>query len=264
MLSPQVESLITVQMAHPFQNRLLRALSAADLALVLPHLESVRLQYRQALETAQEQIEFVYFPETALGSVVAGKEAGSSIDVGLFGRDGMSGTSLVQGDSRSAFDCITAIEGYAMRISADNLQDAMRQSASLKSLMAHYARALGIQTTYTAWANAEMKLEQRLARWILMVDDRIDDHRFRVTHEFIAIILGVRRAGVTVALKRLEEQRLIKIERREICVLDRDGLINLTMGSYGPAEVEYQRLIQNWSDGATMEEVQRPRAVEPV
>lgn len=264
MLLPQVESLITVQMANPFQNRLLCALSADDLALVLPHLESVKLQYRQTLETAHEPIEFVYFPESGLGSVVVGKEAGSAIEVGLFGRDGMSGTSLVQGDSESAFDCIMAIEGYAMRISADNLQYAMRQSASLKSLMAHYARALGVQTTYTAWANAEIRLEQRLARWILMVDDRVDDHHFRVTHEFIAMILGVRRAGVTVGLRHLESQLLIKIQHREIHVLDRHGLTNLTMRTYGPAEIEYSRLIQNWSKGATTEEAQRVCVVEPI
>lgn len=233
--------------AFLFQNRLLRSLSDLDRALVMPHADRVPLHVRQVLETAHQRIEYVYFLESGLGSFVAGKESGSAIEVGMFGRDGMSGTSLVQGDSESSFDCIMELEGYAIRVSAEDLETAMRQSTSLKSLMAHYAHALGIQTIYTAWANVEIKLEQRLARWILMVDDRVDEHRFRVTHDFIATILGVRRAGITVALKFLEVHLLIKVQRREIFVLHRQGLIDLTKGTYGPAEVEYKRLIQKSS-----------------
>ncbi|MBZ5763680.1 Crp/Fnr family transcriptional regulator [Rhizobium sp. VS19-DR104.2] len=234
-----------MNLAHavPFQNRLLCCLSEPDLALVIASAERVKLHLRQALEIAHQKIEFIYFLESGLGSVVAGKESGSAVEVGMFGRDGMSGTSLVQGDSESTFDCIVELEGYAIRIFAEDLENAMRQSTSLKNLMAHYAHALGIQTTYTALANAEIKLEQRLARWILMVDDRVDGHHFRITHEFIAMTLGVRRAGVTVALKLLEMRLLIKIQRREIFLLDRQRLIDLTKGTYGPAEIEYTRLI---------------------
>lgn len=230
--------------AFLFQNQLLRTLSDSDLALIMPHADRVPLHVRQVLETAHQKIEYVYFLESGLGSVMAGKESGSAIEVGMFGRDGMSGTSLVQGDTESPFDCIIELEGDAIRISTEDFENAMHQSASLKNLMARYAHALGIQTTYTAWANAEITLEQRLARWILMVNDRIDDHHFRVTHEFIAMILGVRRAGITVALKLLEMRLLIKIQRREIFVLDWQGLSDLTKGGYGPAEVEYNRLIQ--------------------
>lgn len=233
---------MNVQISNLFQNRLLRALSVDDVNLIVPHLETVQLSLRQPLETAHETIKFVYFLETGLGSVVAGKNNGSSVEVGLFGRDGMSGTSVVLGDTESPFDCYTQMAGSAMRMSANHLRDALIQSGSLKDLMMQYARALGIQTTCTAWANAEMKLEERLARWILMVDDRTDDNRFRVTHEFLAMMLGVRRAGVTVALNILGSRGMIKLERREIFVLDRDALTQLTRGSYGTAEIEYSRL----------------------
>lgn len=228
--------------APKFQNRLLRALSVTDLGLIAPYLETVRLSLRQPLEGAHETIETVYFLESGLGSIVAGKECGSSIEVGLFGRDGMSGTSLVLGDTESPFDCFVQMSGSAARISSDDLQSVMLQSTSFKVLMTRYARALGIQTTCTAWANAEIKVEARLARWILMVDDRTEEDHFRVTHEFLAMMLGVRRAGVTVALKILEAQSMIRSEYREIFVLNRCALIALTRGAYGPAEVEYSRL----------------------
>jgi CRP-like cAMP-binding protein len=233
---------MNVQTPHLFQNRLLNALTIDDLALIAPSMDIVHLSLRQPLEIANEPIEFVYFLESGLGSIVAGKDRGSSVEVGLFGREGMSGTSLALGDTQSPFDCYTQMSGTANRISSDNLRVALAQSSSLSDITMHYARALNIQTTCTAWANAKIKLEERLARWILMVDDRTDLNHFRVTHEFLAMMLGVRRAGVTVALNLLESQNMIKSEYREIFVLDRDALINLTQGTYGPAEAEYSRL----------------------
>ena len=225
-----------------FKNRLLSALSPADLVLLAPDLERVQLSLRQSLETAHQPIDLVYFLESGLGSVVARKEGGTAVEVGLFGRDGMTGTSLALGDTESPFDCFTQMDGSAMRISADNLRKAMSQSVAVTDLLRHYARAIGIQTTYTALANAQIKLEERLARWILMVDDRVDYDSFIVTHEFLAMMLGVRRAGVTVALQILESRSLIKSQRGEIVVKDREGLISLTRGTYGPAEEEYERL----------------------
>jgi CRP-like cAMP-binding protein len=162
--------------------------------------------------------------------------------VGLFGRDGMTGTSIVLGDTESPFDCFTQMGGLALRISADKLREALSRSVSLTDRLTHYARALGIQTTYTALANSQIKLEERLARWLLMVHDRVDTDSFYVTHEFLAMMLGVRRPGVTVALQILETKRFIKSQRGEIFMKDRQGLIDLSQGTYGPAETEYERL----------------------
>jgi CRP-like cAMP-binding protein len=233
---------MNMQPEHPSENRLLRMLSAEDFDLIGLNLEAVKLTLRQPLEVAHEAIDFVYFLESGLGSIVVGKDGSSSVEVGLFGREGMSGTSLVLGDTESPFDCFTQMGGSAMRISSDHFQAALRQSSTLKDLMLGYARALGIQTTYTAWANVEFKLEARLARWILMVDDRTDHDHFRVTHEFLAMMLGVRRAGVTVALKMLESRNMIRSNYGEITVVDRPAIIALTNGGYGPAELEYLRL----------------------
>jgi len=234
---------MTRQNISIFKNRLLSALSPADLLLLVPDLERVHLSLRQSLETAHQPIDLVYFLESGLGSVVAKKEGGTTVEVGLLGRDGMTGTSLALGDTESPFDCFTQMDGSAMRISAHNLRKAMSRSISVADLFRSYARAIGIQTTYTALANGQIKLEERLARWILMVDDRVDHDNFFVTHEFLAMMLGVRRPGVTVALQILESRHLIKSQRGEIVVKDREGLIALTKGTYGPAEVEYERLI---------------------
>ena len=242
VLSPYPESTMAGPNTSVFKNRLLQALSPADLGLLAPYLERVQLSLRQSLETAHRPIDLVYFLESGLGSVVASKEGGTTVEVGLFGRDGMTGASLALGDTESPFDCFTQMEGSAMQISADNLRNAMSRSATVTDLLMHYARALGIQTTYTALANGQIKLEERLARWILMVDDRVDQDSFFVTHEFLAMMLGVRRPGVTVALQILESKLLIKSQRGEIVVKDRDGLISLTKGTYGPAEEEYERL----------------------
>ncbi|MBY5397120.1 Crp/Fnr family transcriptional regulator [Rhizobium leguminosarum] len=233
---------MTNQNTSTFKNHLLCALAPEDRRLLAPSLERMQLNLRQSLEKAHQPINFVYFFETGLGSVVASKEGGSTVEVGLFGRDGMTGTSLVQGDTESPFDCFVQMGGSALRISAGNLQDAMSQSAALTELLMHYARTLGIQTTYTALANAQIKLEERLARWILMVHDRVNGDSFYVTHEFLAMMLGVRRPGVTVALQILEAKHFIKSQRGAVLVQDRTGLMHLCQGTYGPAEIEYERL----------------------
>ncbi|CDZ70741.1 Transcriptional regulator, Crp/Fnr family [Neorhizobium galegae bv. orientalis] len=224
------------------KNRLLSAITLEDRRLLAPSVERIQLNLRQSLERAHQPIEFVYFLEAGLGSVVASKEGGLSVEVGLFGRDGMTGTSLVQSDTESPFDCFVQMGGSALRISAENFQYALSKSVPLTELLTHYARALGIQTTYTALANGQIKLAERLARWLLMVHDRMDGDSFSVTHEFLAMMLGVRRPGVTVALQILESKHFIKSQRGEILVRDRNGLIDLSQGTYGPAETEYERL----------------------
>jgi CRP-like cAMP-binding protein len=119
----------------------------------------------------------------------------------------------------------------------------MEESRALRSLLLAYVQALLAQTTSTVLANGHAKLEERLARWLLMVHDRTDGMTITLTHEFLAVMLGVRRAGVTVALHLLEGKGLIRSTRRQIVILNRRGLIEEAHGSYGAAEEEYRRLI---------------------
>lgn len=224
------------------QNFLLQALSKADLGLLYPHMQRVSLRLRQSLEVAHQPFDFVYFPEDGLGSVVARSKGGTVLEVGLFGRDGMSGSSLLQSDNESPFDCYAQMDGTAMRIGVADFKHALSCSPSLTLLLTRYARSLSLQTGYTALANVQSKFDERLARWLLMVHDRTERDSFAVTHEFLAVMLGVHRPGVTVALQVLEGQLLIKSIRGKISITDREGLVAFTRGAYGPAELEYKRL----------------------
>lgn len=226
----------------PYRNRLLSVLSAADFALLRPHLHSIPLEVKQVLEEPNKPILQVYFPESGLASIVAHANRHRT-EVGLIGREGMSGLSIVLGNDRSPNETFVQAAGSGSRISADELRRAMETSPTLQTCLLHYVQALLVQTSHTALANGRAKLEERLARWLLMAHDRVEGDEFRLTHEFLALMLGVRRPGVTVALHFLEGAGLIRSTRGLVTVLDREGLEDATEGFYGVPEAEYERLI---------------------
>lgn len=226
-----------------YQNWLLQALSKPDVALMVPWLEPVELKLRQSIEQANKPIRYVYFPESGVISLVA-KSAGDQIEAALIGREGMSGAAVVLGNHRSPNDAYVQMAGSALRVTASRLREAMDASKSLQQRLQRFAHVLMVQIAQTAFANGKGKIDERLARWLLMVHDREDDNRLALTHEFIAIMLGVRRAGVTDALHELEGKGLIRAGRGAIEVLNRKGLIALAGGIYGVPEAEYDRLMR--------------------
>lgn len=224
------------------QNRLLQALSADDLALLQPHLTPVTLDLRQGLEAPNRPVEYVYFLESGMASIVA-LAADERIEVANFGREGASGLSVILGDDRSAHECFIQIAGKGLRLSSEALREAMRSSASLQQLLLRYAQFMMIQTARTAFTNGHGKLNERLARWLLMSHDRVDGDEVPLTHEYISLMLGVRRAGVTEALHMLEGRGAIRVRRCLITVVNR-GLLERCAGEfYGVPEAEYRRLI---------------------
>jgi CRP-like cAMP-binding protein len=225
-------------------NQLLSALGTDDLALLTPMAELITLDARDTLEAPDKPIEHVYFIESGIASIVAKMSRQRDIEVGVIGREGMTGTSLIQGDDRGPNHTFVQVAGAATRIAVDDFTSAFRQSPSMRALLNLYTRAFAIQVSATALANGRSKLEERLARWLLMVRDRMDSDRFGLTHEFLATMLGVRRPGVTVALHILEGKGLIRSNRGEVIILDRDGLMELADGSYGVPEREYERLFR--------------------
>jgi CRP-like cAMP-binding protein len=225
-------------------NQLLTALGIEDLALLTPMAELIALNVRDTLEPPDEPIKHVYFIESGIASIVATMSRQRDIEVGVIGREGMTGTSIIQGDDRGPNHTFMQVAGSATRIGVDDFTSAFRQSPSMRALLNLYTRAFAIQVSATALANGRSKLEERLARWLLMVRDRMDTDRFGLTHEFLAVMLGVRRPGVTVALHILEGKGLIRSNRGEVIILDRDGLMDLTDGAYGLPEREYDRLFQ--------------------
>ena len=224
-------------------NRLLSSLSTEDFGLLEPHLESVTLELRKTLEKPNQRIEAVYFPETGFASVVAVQRGGKEVEVGLIGREGMTGLPIVLGNHRSPHATYIQAPGKGHSIPASELRQAMQESLSLRDSLLKFVQAFGVQTTHTAICNARSKMEVRLARWLLMAQDRIQDDTLPLTHEFLSLMLAVRRPGVTDALKALRERGLISYRRGEIKIKDRKGMTRVAGEAYGTPESEYRRLI---------------------
>jgi CRP-like cAMP-binding protein len=224
------------------ENRLLAWLSPADFNLLEPHLEPIELKLRQKLEQPNRRIEYAYFPEQGFASVVAPQPAEKSMEVGLIGREGMTGLAVVLDDTRSPLDVFIQAAGRGRRISVPALQSAMQTSPSLAKSLRRYAHCFLIQASYAALINGRYKLEERLARWLLMAQDRLRGEELSLTHEFLALMLGVRRAGVTIALNLLQKRGFIRHGRGRITILDRAGLVRASNQSYGRPEAELERL----------------------
>ena len=225
------------------KNALLRRFSIADLNRLMPHLRDTFLELRTPLEKAGQPIQFVYFPKSGLASVVAKKRTGSDAEVGIIGFEGMTGSALVMGDDRATHDCFIQMTSEALVIEAPLFKEALDKSKTLRPFLMRYVHAFHIQATYTALINARCDIQERLARWLLMCDDRVVGNRLGITHEFLSVMLGVRRPGVTVALQVLEGRGLLQSRRGEVIIRDRQGLIDLADGGYGESEAEYRRLV---------------------
>jgi CRP-like cAMP-binding protein len=228
---------------HSPRNRLLAALSREDFALFQPHLRSADLPLKTDLELPHERIDAVYFMEAGIASVVAVASDSTEAEVGLIGCEGMSGTAVVLGGDRSPHSTYIQVVGEGQRLPANELRRAMDASGSVRTLLLKYVQVFMVQTAHTAIANARSHIDQRLARWILMAHDRTRDNTLPLTHEFLALMLAVRRPGVTEALQSLKRQKLIDSRRNQIIVLDREGIEQMAGNSYGMPEREYRRLI---------------------
>jgi CRP-like cAMP-binding protein len=224
-------------------NRLLASLSTEDFDLLEPHLEVVTLGLRKSLERPNRRIDAVYFPEGGFASVVAVQLSGKEVEVGLIGREGMTGLPIVFGDHRSPHATYIQAPGTGTFMPATELRKAFQSSPSLRDSLLKFVQAFGVQTTHTAICNARSKLDVRLARWLLMAHDRIGEDTLPLTHEFLSLMLGVRRAGVTDALHGLREQGLISYARGLITVENRKGMERKAGAAYGVPEAEYRRLI---------------------
>jgi CRP-like cAMP-binding protein len=218
-------------------------MSAADIALLRPHLRPVALELRKDLERPNRPIETVYFMEAGIASVVAVQPDNTRIEIGLIGREGMSGTAVALGGDQSPHSTYMQVAGEGQRIAVRDLRKAMDASVPLRDLLLKFVQVFMVQTAHTAIANARANINKRLARWILMAHDRSRDNTLPLTHEFLALMLGVRRAGVTEALQNLKRQTLIDTGRNRIVVRDRKGLEQVAGKSYGVPEKEYRRLI---------------------
>lgn len=223
-------------------NQVLDCLSDSDFDLLKPCLERVQLDFRMRLQSSNRAIRAVYFPESGLGSVVAvGRGRESQAEVGLIGRDGMTGLAVVHGTDRSPYEIFMQVEGVGQRIASVDLKRVMGESTTMRDCFLLSSHVFSVQCGYTALANAKGSLERRLARWLLMAHDRLETDELALTHEFLSLMLGVRRAGVTSALHSFEQNGLVQTARGAVTLLDRDGLEEAANGLYGPPEAEFER-----------------------
>jgi CRP-like cAMP-binding protein len=225
------------------RNRLLASLAPDDLDLIQSRLTPVTLNLRQDLEKPNRRIDDVYFMELGITSVVAIQSDDTQIEVGLIGCEGMTGLPIVLGDQRSPNSSYIQVAGAAQRLAAADLRKAMKASPSLRDFLLRYVQCFMAQAISTAIANGRGRLDQRLARWLLMAHDRVKDNTLPLTHEFLSLMLAVRRAGVTEAVHSLASQNLIAARRGALVVLNRKGLERAAGAFYGQPEAEYRRLI---------------------
>ncbi|ATU93868.1 cyclic nucleotide-binding protein [Phyllobacterium zundukense] len=226
-----------------FENKLLRHMPAGDFDLLAPYLEPQTLPLRYSIEVSQTPVSAVFFLETGLASIVVKMPDGRDIEVGISGNDGMTGPAVILGGKQSPHDTYVQIAGHGFKITVARLHEVMEASKTLRDYLLLYVQTMVIQTASTALANGQADVPARMARWLLMVHDRIDGANILLTHEFLAVMLGVRRPWVTEILHLLEDKRLIRAKRGQITIVDRKGLVSEANGFYGVAEAEYKRLL---------------------
>jgi len=226
----------------PIRNKILKILSASDLELLQPHLSRGEFKQRHFMERPSKAIETVVFPETLVASIVA-QQGDLLVEIGLIGCEGMTGTSLVLNSERAAHATFVQIAGEGLQMPASDFRAALSKRSTIGQMFLKYVQTLVLQTAHTAVANSVGKLHERLARWLPVAYDRVESDQLRLTHEFLSIMLAVRRAGVTVAVNVLEDKGLIQCSRGVVTVLNRKGLEQVAGKFYGFPEVEYRRLL---------------------
>lgn len=225
------------------QNRILRLLPTDSFASIADAFEAVELPRAYVFSEPQKDSKYAYFPETGIGSIVAISPEGQQSEVGIFGREGMSPAYLVLETAMTPYSIFMQVPGAGYRIANETLFAAAQTDTALRRLLLRYAYVLSIQTAYTGLSNSIHHIDVRLARWLLMCHDRTRSDQFSLTHEFLAVMLSVRRSSVTNALHMLEGNHLIYSERSLITIRDRRALEDFAGDAYGIPELEYSRLI---------------------
>ena len=212
----------------PSRNQLLGLLAHATRAHLLPHLEAVHLDRGDVLFRAHEPLAAIYFPSTAVVSLVSRLESGETLEVGLIGRDGAAGVSVCPGGTMMACDAITQIAGAAHRLDAGVFRGAVDSDPTLYPAFGRYSELLFVRCMQMSVCNRFHSVEQRCVRWLLMVHDLIDQDAIPLTHELLATMLGVHRSTVTVVLGALQRSGLLEEERGRIVVHQPRQALELT------------------------------------
>lgn len=224
------------------RNRLLHALPADEFAAISKHLTPVKLELGETLHRHGDVIEHAYFPETGFISALAVLTDGQPLEIGLIGAEGVAGFSVALGGETSYAETMCQTGGDALRLPAQALKAAFESGSALRSLLLRYALIFQIQVSQTAACNAHHALEQRLARWLLSAHDRSGVPELSLTQDLIAVMLGVRRATVSIAASTLQKAGVIRYQHGKITILDRAGLEDAACECHEAVNSEYRRL----------------------
>jgi CRP-like cAMP-binding protein len=229
--------------AQAHANRLLGLLRPSDYARLRPHLRPVQLEYRQPLYNAHEAIGYVYFIEAGVGSLVNTMANGDAAEVGTIGNEGMVGLPILLRDTMAPTSVYVQVPGHGLRMRAAPFRRELARSAALQTVMLRYAHAVFNQVAQSAACNQFHSIQQRACRWLLMTHDRMPSDEFLLTQEFLAMMLGVQRTGVTAAAGALQRAGLIRYTRGNVTIIDRRGLELRSCECYGISRKEFDRLL---------------------
>jgi CRP-like cAMP-binding protein len=231
------------QVLDPKQNRLIDALPEAEWRRWLPQLEAIEMPLGQVLYESGRALSHVYFPTTAIVSLLYVMEDGASAEIAVVGNEGVVGISLFMGGESTPSRAVVQSAGQGYRLDAQAIKGEFNRSGPVMHLMLRYTQALITQMAQTAVCNRHHSLDQQLCRWLLLSLDRLHGNQLVMTQELIANMLGVRREGVTEAALKLQTAGLIRYARGRITVLDRPGLEARTCECYAVVKKEYDRLL---------------------
>jgi CRP-like cAMP-binding protein len=208
----------------PVGNKILLSISDRDYGLLRPHLEYVSLPNHLVIHEAGGKLEFAYFPNRGLISLVVVMKNGKTAEAGIVGNEGFTGTMAAVGLSRSTLQAVVQITGDGFRVEAGALQNTLASAPHLQFILSRYAAIRGMQVAQTAACNRLHGIEQRLARWLLMTQDRVDSRSLPITHDFLATMLGTDRPTVSLAAAVLQRKKLIEYPRGAVKIVNRKKL----------------------------------------
>jgi CRP-like cAMP-binding protein len=224
-------------------NRLLALMRQQDQDVLQPHLEPVKLEYKRLLYNAYERIEFVYFVEEGVASLVSTLANGDAAEVGTIGNEGIVGFPVLMGDEQAPTSVYIQVPGSGLRIRAEIFRQELNRSGPMRAVILHYAHAFFNQVAQSAACAHFHKLEERCCRWLLMTHDRMASDEFLLTQEFLSMMLGVRRAGVSEAAGALQRAGLISYHHGHVTIRDRDALEARACECYAVSKAEFDRLL---------------------
>jgi len=214
-------------------NKILLSISDSDYSSLRPHLEYVSLPNHLVLHEAGEKLEFAYFPNRGLISLVVVMKDGKTAEAGIVGNEGFTGTLAAVGLSRSTLQAVVQITGDGFRVEVGALQNTLESAPHLRLMLSRYAAIRGMQVAQTAACNRLHDIEQRLARWLLMTQDRVDSGSLPITHDFLATMLGTDRPTVSLAAGVLQKKKLIEYIRGAVKIVNRKKLERSACECYG-------------------------------